>query len=179
MLPRPNDAIPSLTPRPAAQAAVHDEALGYDFVGVFLVDPDTGDRVMRAGVGWTAMADVPVIMLTILDEQRMGFALGPSDYLTKPIDRPRLLAALERCGDKSGGRGVLLVEDDPETRAIMRRTLERAGWEAAEAENGAARRRRLNGGVRDVLRKGADGREELLATIGDLMAARAGARAGG
>jgi CheY-like chemotaxis protein len=39
-------------------------------------------------------------------------------------------------------------------------------------------RRRLNGGVQDVLRKGAHGREELLAAIGDLMAARTGAQAG-
>jgi hypothetical protein len=203
-------------------------------------DVITLDVMMPGMDGWAvltalkadpALADVPVIMLTILDEQRMGFALGASDYLTKPIDRPRLLAALERCGDKAGGRGVLLVEDDPETRAIMRRTLERAGWEVAEAENGRVAlerlaervprlvlldlmmpemdgfefldalrrrpalralpvivvtakdltdddRRRLNGGVQDVLRKGAHGREELLAAIGDLMAARTGAQAG-
>jgi len=203
-------------------------------------DVITLDVMMPGMDGWAvltalkadpAVADVPVIMLTILDEQRMGFALGASDYLTKPIDRPRLLAALERCADKSGGRGVLLVEDDAETRAMMRRTLERAGWEVAEAENGRVAlerlgqhvprlvlldlmmpemdgfefldalrrrpelralpvivvtakdltdddRRRLNGGVQDVLQKGAHGRDDLLAAIGDLVAARGGARAG-
>lgn len=31
---------------------LRDPAIGYDFVGVFLVDPETGDRVLRASVGW-------------------------------------------------------------------------------------------------------------------------------
>ncbi len=31
---------------------LHDDALGYDFVGVFLVDPATGERMLRANVGW-------------------------------------------------------------------------------------------------------------------------------
>jgi len=35
---------------------LHDEALGYDFLGVFLVEPETGDRVLRASIGWK---DVP------------------------------------------------------------------------------------------------------------------------
>ncbi len=36
----------------AAVDGLHDRDLGYDFVGVFLVDPGTGDRVMQASVGW-------------------------------------------------------------------------------------------------------------------------------
>ncbi|MDT8436218.1 MAG: GAF domain-containing protein, partial [Gemmatimonadota bacterium] len=36
----------------AVVEGLHDDALGYDFIGVFLVDPATGDRVMRASVGW-------------------------------------------------------------------------------------------------------------------------------
>lgn len=31
---------------------LHDEALGYNFLGAFLVDDDTGDRVLQASVGW-------------------------------------------------------------------------------------------------------------------------------
>jgi PAS domain S-box-containing protein len=36
---------------------LHDEALGYNFIGVFVVDEATGDRVLKASVGWP---DVPV-----------------------------------------------------------------------------------------------------------------------
>ena len=35
---------------------LHDEALGYDFLGAFVVDPASGDRVLQASVGWP---DVP------------------------------------------------------------------------------------------------------------------------
>ena len=36
------------------------------------------------------LADIPVIMVTIVDEYRRGIALGAAGYLTKPIDRGRL-----------------------------------------------------------------------------------------
>jgi PAS domain S-box-containing protein len=34
---------------------LNDPALGYDFLGIFLIDPETGDRVLRASRGWEGM----------------------------------------------------------------------------------------------------------------------------
>jgi CheY-like chemotaxis protein len=82
-------------------------------------------------------------MLTILDESQKGFALGASGYLTKPVDRARLVAAVEECAARAPGDGVLIVEDDPSTRDMLRRTLERAGWTVTEAENGRVALARL------------------------------------
>jgi signal transduction histidine kinase/CheY-like chemotaxis protein len=200
-------------------------------------DVITLDVMMPEMDGWAVLtalkadpglAEIPVIMVTILDEQRMGFALGAFDYLTKPIERSRLLSVLSRCAGRAGGRDVLVVEDDAETRSLMRRTLERAGWEVREAENGrvglarvaervpglvlldlmmpemdgfefldALRRRpdlravpvivvtakdltdedrkRLNGGVQEVLQKGSQGATDLIAAIKDLLPPRVGA----
>jgi hypothetical protein len=53
-----------------------------------------GWEVLAALQADAALRDVPVVMLTILDEPRLGFALGAADYLTKPLDRERLLATL-------------------------------------------------------------------------------------
>jgi len=36
------------------------------------------------------------VLATIVDEEHLGFALGASEYLTKPIDRERLIAVLEK-----------------------------------------------------------------------------------
>ena len=63
-------------------------------------------------------------MLTIVDDRNLGYALGAADYLTKPIDRERLVAVLARY---RRDLPVLVVEDDPELRELLRRMLEREG----------------------------------------------------
>ena len=83
-----------------------------------------------------ALAKIPVVMVTILDEQSKGYALGASDYVTKPIDRKRLSEVLAKYTSADGDQRVLVVEDDPTTRALMRRMLIGEGWQVAEAENG-------------------------------------------
>ena len=81
--------------------------------------------------------DIPVVMLTMVDDKNIGFALGASDYMTKPIDRTRLSSILSRhkCAD-AGGCRLLLVEDDDGTREMMRSLLEREDWRVEEAANG-------------------------------------------
>ncbi|MDQ2800713.1 MAG: response regulator, partial [Armatimonadota bacterium] len=107
----------------------------------------TLDVMMPGMDGWAVLQqlkadaetqDIPVIMLTMVDDKNIGFALGATDYLTKPIDRSRLAAVLGRyrCGE--GGCGVLLVEDDDTTREMMRALLTREGWNVSEAVNGLA-----------------------------------------
>ncbi len=105
----------------------------------------TLDVMMPGMDGWAALsalrsdpvtADIPVIMATILDEQHMGIALGAADYLTKPIDKTRLLAAVERLAVRSPGAGILVVDDDEGTRRNLRKALEKGGWRVTEAANG-------------------------------------------
>ncbi len=104
----------------------------------------TLDVLMPGMDGWAVLAELkadaatartPVVMLSILDEKPMGMALGASGYLTKPVQRERLLAVMGRFADADDTR-VLVVEDDPDTRDIVRRTLEAVGWTVTEAENG-------------------------------------------
>jgi CheY-like chemotaxis protein len=86
-----------------------------------------------------ATADIPVIVLTLLDDGELGYSLGAADFLTKPIDRDRLAAALHRhVGTTESDRAhrALVVEDDPATREMLRRTLQREGWAADGAANG-------------------------------------------
>jgi len=82
------------------------------------------------------LADIPVIMLTLLDNPARGYALGASDYLVKPIDRHRLVSVLQHYqGDRSGAP-ILLVEDDVATRDMLQQVLEKAGWHVVSAANG-------------------------------------------
>jgi len=103
----------------------------------------TLDVLMPGMDGWAvltalkadpALAEIPVILQSIIEDRNMGFALGASEYLTKPIDRKRLLALVRR--HVATGGPVLVVEDDGGTRDLLRRELDKAGWRVAEAENG-------------------------------------------
>ncbi len=104
------------------------------------------DVLMPGMDGWTVLsslksdpitASIPVVVVSMLDDRDIGFALGAADYLTKPVDREKLVAALRRFrGNANAPRPVLVVEDDPAAREVIRRTLERDGWLVWEAENG-------------------------------------------
>jgi CheY-like chemotaxis protein len=75
-------------------------------------------------------------MLTMVDEQRVGFALGASGYFTKPVDWTRLASSIERLRTPESGNDVLVVEDDTNTRELLTRSLKKDGWQVREAENG-------------------------------------------
>jgi DNA-binding response OmpR family regulator len=95
-----------------------------------------GWAVLSALKGDPDLADIPVIMLTLLDDRSIGYALGASDYLIKPIDPSRLSAVLNKFRRESPPVPVLVVDDDPTHRAMVRRMLEKEGYRVSEAENG-------------------------------------------
>jgi signal transduction histidine kinase/DNA-binding response OmpR family regulator len=95
-----------------------------------------GWTVLRALKGDPLTSSIPVVMVSMLDDRDIGYALGAADYLTKPFDREKLVLALRRFRKGSSPRPVLVVEDDPATREVVRRTLERDGWIVSEADNG-------------------------------------------
>jgi PAS domain S-box-containing protein len=104
----------------------------------------TLDILMPEMDGWAVLSalkadavicDIPVIMITCEDNQELGFALGIADYMTKPVDRERLLRLLQKYRQEAS-QPVLIVEDDISTREMLRKMLEKAGWAVTEAENG-------------------------------------------
>jgi CheY-like chemotaxis protein len=82
------------------------------------------------------LAEIPVIMITILDEHRRGVALGAAGYLTKPIDRERLRRMVSRFRTPTRATRILLVEDDADQRHRLRGWLEGEQWVVQEAANG-------------------------------------------
>ena len=111
------------------------------------VRPDaiTLDVLMPGMDGWAVLAalkadpelaTIPVVMLTMMDEKDLGFALGAADFVTKPVDREALVGALQRYLSAEQPCTALVVDDDPTTRELLRRTLEGRGWLVEQAENG-------------------------------------------
>jgi len=111
---------------------LHPAAITLD---VMMPDMD-GWSVLRALKADPELRDVPVVMLTMVDDKGKGYSLGATDYLTKPVDRTQLHDALARYHIGEAPGHVLLVEDDRPTREMMARTLSRSGWRVSEAGNG-------------------------------------------
>ena len=122
---------------------------------VFTLDvmmPDLdGWSVLAALREDSELADVPVIMVTILDEQRRGAALGAAGYLTKPIDRERLRRLLDRFRTPARPTQVLVVEDDPYQRERMRALIEGQDSIVQEAANGREALDRLQESKPDLI----------------------------
>ncbi|HSU13588.1 MAG TPA: response regulator [Longimicrobium sp.] len=105
----------------------------------------TLDVMMPGMDGWSvltalksdaALREIPVIMLTMVDDPERGFTLGAADYATKPVNRQRLSRILRKHTCPDPPCPVLVVEDDPATRAMTRSILEKEGWKVSEAPNG-------------------------------------------
>jgi signal transduction histidine kinase/CheY-like chemotaxis protein len=190
------------------------------------------DVMMPGMSGWSvavalkaepATAAIPIIVVSVTQNQDVGCALGLAGYLTKPVDRTRLLSLLADCR-RDARAPILIVDDDVNERDLLRSHLEADGWTVEEAADGRAglacvarqvpqlivldlmmpeldgfqfavelRQNpahsripivvvtamdlsaedlaRLNGNVQQILRKGAFGRERLLAEVRDLLAA--------
>jgi PAS domain S-box-containing protein len=105
------------------------------------------DVLMPHMDGWTVLttlkadpklADIPIVMLTMTNETELGYMLGVSEYLVKPIDRSRLAGALQKYRVAGAPANVLIVDDDEATRQVIRRTLVKQGWTVVDAANGRA-----------------------------------------
>ncbi len=123
-------------------------------------DVITLDVMMPRTDGWTvlaalkadpALAAIPVVMTTMVDNRTLGYALGVSEYLTKPIDRSRLSEVLEKFRRDGRDFTVLIVDDSPSIREMTRRTLEKEACRVLEAENGRRALEMLENGLPDLI----------------------------
>jgi CheY-like chemotaxis protein len=110
-----------------------------------------------------ATSGLPLVIVSMVDEQGAGFALGVDEYLVKPVARPQLLDALSRCIPGSrAGRTVVAIDDDAIDLDLLEAVLAPEGWVVVRATGGeegvrAVRRERPAVVVLDLLMPGVDG----------------------
>jgi len=119
----------------------------------------TMDIVMKPVNGWqilTALksdrrtAQIPVIVVTIVDQPSTGALLGADEYVVKPVEKLVLLSAVDRClrrSARSGAPSILVVEDHPPTREFIAESLMHRGYLVEIAADGAAARNRVARGL--------------------------------
>jgi PAS domain S-box-containing protein len=113
----------------------------------------TLDIVMKPRNGWEVLTqlkrdprttDIPLIVVSIVDQPSMGTLLGADEYLVKPVDKTTLLSAIARhARPRSGAKPrqpILIVEDDTPTREFIAEMLSAQGYAVATAADGAEAR---------------------------------------
>jgi signal transduction histidine kinase/CheY-like chemotaxis protein len=119
---------------------------------ILLPDMD-GWEVLRQLKADPELRGIPVVVVTVVDERKLGFALGAADYLLKPIDKDALLRALDRCLPFAQVMtpNVLAIDDDPATLEILRHVLEPAGARLVTADGGREGLERAREGGLDLV----------------------------
>jgi signal transduction histidine kinase/DNA-binding response OmpR family regulator len=106
----------------------------------------TLDIMMPDASGWWVLeklkadpetASIPVLVVSIVDDRRLVFALGASDYLSKPYDRPHLIEKVHGLLPDLKDKRVLVVDDDEDSRSLMARLLREEGAQVLEVPDGA------------------------------------------
>ena len=104
------------------------------------------DILLRGEDAWTLLADlkkrtetreIPIAVISSVEDERKMLALGADVVCVKPIDRGRLLETLTRLCAPDTLRRVLIVDDDEVSRYVMRQQLARANVILTEAASGA------------------------------------------
>jgi len=81
--------------------------------------------------------NIPVIILSVVENRAFGLSLGAFDYLVKPVDVSRLLETLSRAGVLASRGHLLVVDDDPDVRELLTQGLVSAGYRVQSVEGGA------------------------------------------
>ena len=104
------------------------------------------DVLMPGRDGWSLLKecktdqelkDIPVIMISQLNQSNLASSLGANDYLTKPIDRSHFINTLKRImGADTQNQKVLVIDDDKDVRELLSRLLKDAGYRPIDARDG-------------------------------------------
>ena len=120
---------------PEALEAVRRERPDAITLDIMMPQVD-GWAVLRSLKADPELASIPVVLVSLAADRRLGLALGAAAVLTKPVDRAELAAALRATSAALDAGPILVVEDDAAVQALTARTIERVGLRAAVAGNG-------------------------------------------
>jgi CheY-like chemotaxis protein len=125
----------------AAEAVTKARELRPDAITLDILMPNSnGFEALLSLKSDSDTTNIPIIVVSILDQQKMGFALGAADYLIKPVDKGQLLQTIRKYTQPLtiAESLILVVDDDPLTLDLLETTLHSAGYKTRTAPSGKA-----------------------------------------
>ncbi len=125
---------------PARTTREAEEALGKFTPRAIVLD-----IVLRSESTWAFMAklkndprtaEIPVLVVSTIEDQAKGYHLGAAGYLLKPVTREDLLRELNSLTNRPRPLEVLIVDDDERDRYLLKQRLKSAAPLIREAVNG-------------------------------------------
>jgi hypothetical protein len=99
-----------------------------------------GWRVLQTMKTDSQLAQIPVVVVSIVDNKPLGYRLGASGYLVKPVEPVNLLNTLNNVmtapGEKSANEYILVVDDEYGVRELLISALRQGGFKTRSAASG-------------------------------------------
>jgi len=123
----------------------------------------TLDLVLPGVDGWEVLKrlkadevtrDIPVVVISMIDNRELGFALGAHDYFVKPVDRRRLVDRIRQVTSpvkKRGRTRLLVIDDDSTFREMLEEELRELGYDIRWASTGEEGLEAIRTDVPDVV----------------------------
>ncbi|MDH5183430.1 MAG: response regulator [Gammaproteobacteria bacterium] len=125
--------------------AAKNGAEAYNKAIRYKPDLITLDVMMPGKDGWAVLnqlksdanlAEIPVVMMSMVDNQGLGYALGAAEYLVKPVIRKSLVDVVKRSLVQSQNKQIMIIEDDADMANLMIALLEDAKYEVWHTDAG-------------------------------------------
>jgi signal transduction histidine kinase/CheY-like chemotaxis protein len=101
-----------------------------------LLPGKSGFEIMHELKSSPSTAWIPILIVSVMDEPKMGFALGATDYLIKPIGRETLLESIRKHVPPTPAGPVLVVDDEAESLEMVSTALDAGGYSSIQAQTG-------------------------------------------
>ncbi|HEX8736107.1 MAG TPA: response regulator [Pyrinomonadaceae bacterium] len=98
-----------------------------------------GWRVLQAMKTDSQLAQIPVVVVSIVDNKPLGYRLGASGYLVKPVEPTNLLNTLSTVMTAPGEKAneyILVVDDEYGVRELLISALKQGGYKTRSAASG-------------------------------------------
>jgi signal transduction histidine kinase/DNA-binding response OmpR family regulator len=102
-----------------------------------LLDGQNGWTFLRELKSDEATRSIPVLVITVIDNEKQALALGADAFLIKPVDRLPLLSKLNSLVSQGNAQTLLLIDDDPAYRYVVKQLLADTPLQILEAVNGS------------------------------------------
>ncbi len=94
-----------------------------------------GWQVLRELKNTPETQDIPVIVLSIVDDAKLGYSLGAAEYLVKPVEKETLLRKLKTLEKMRKIKRILVVDNDPEAVRLIGNVLKEADYKVTTSYN--------------------------------------------